>query len=161
MLVEQGMNPKLLRNVETNLKTAYPLLKEISTSEIQPSKYSKCLDSSRQQLNGEQLLDFMIKHTQGKEIPLLVTAQDAYSGGLNFVFGVAGRGQGCFVSTYRLGNDPDFVMKECVHEVGHVFGLGHCKLPCVMTFSNSVPEAHMKNYTLCDKCKSQVMEGSH
>lgn len=80
-----------------------------------------------------------------EQYSLLLTAQDCFSGNLNFVFGVARRGVGAIVSMYRLGGSSDFANKECIHELGHVFGLGHCQLPCVMTFSNSVMEAQQKH----------------
>ncbi|MHA2244357.1 MAG: hypothetical protein ACXADY_05270 [Candidatus Hodarchaeales archaeon] len=60
------------------------------------------------------------------------------------------------VSIYRLKNDPDFLKKEITHELGHVFGLEHCTLPCVMTFSNSVWEARLKSSTFCEKCLKQL-----
>ena len=63
---------------------------------------------------------------------------------------------GCVVSTNRLKQSVDFVRKECTHELGHVFGLSHCKLPCVMTFSNSVHEANQKQSTLCESCRNKV-----
>eukprot|EP01087_Luapelamoeba_hula_P011856 TRINITY_DN3281_c0_g1_i3.p1 TRINITY_DN3281_c0_g1~~TRINITY_DN3281_c0_g1_i3.p1 ORF type:complete len:111 (+),score=2.34 TRINITY_DN3281_c0_g1_i3:115-447(+) len=58
-------------------------------------------------------------HTQIENhiLGLLVTQYDCFSDDLSFVFGVARSGVGALVSTARLGNDRDFVIKECVHEV--------------------------------------------
>ena len=49
------------------------------------------------------------------------------------------------------------VVKEAIHEVGHMMGLGHCnKRPCVMSFSNTVGEVDQKTKYLCDMCKVQI-----
>ena len=91
---------------------------------------------------------------------------DAYSGNLNFVFGEAQVG-GRIASIYlpRLkqefyGLDPDEslflqrVVKEAIHELGHAFGLSHCKTPtCVMYFSNSLADTDNKSKEFCDRCK--------
>jgi archaemetzincin len=72
------------------------------------------------------------------------------SNGLNFVFGEAiGNGGIAIIYLPRIkqefhGLKPNEQMfyerlvKESVHELGHVFGLAHCKnTRCVMQFSNS------------------------
>jgi archaemetzincin len=87
---------------------------------------------------------------------VLIISKDVYVQGLNFVFGIASKGLGAIVSVYRLENDPEFVEKEITHELGHVFGLRHCFLPCVMTFSNSVWEARLKSGTFCEKCRKEI-----
>ncbi|KAH7723147.1 hypothetical protein AAVH_09403 [Aphelenchoides avenae] len=116
---------------------------------------ASAFDRNREQYRADKIVDNCCAQAPGK-ICLYLLTDDAYSGTLNFVFGVAHRGRGCMVTLYRLQNDPDFVLKECVHELGHVFGLGHCSLPCVMTFSNSVCEAHQKNITFCPSCKASL-----
>ncbi|CAG8522202.1 26515_t:CDS:1, partial [Dentiscutata erythropus] len=58
-------------------------------------------------------------------LTLLLTPADCYDGNLNFVFGLAKYKIGAIVSTFRLGNNQEFVAKECIHELGHVFGLKH------------------------------------
>eukprot|EP01087_Luapelamoeba_hula_P001332 TRINITY_DN11081_c0_g1_i1.p1 TRINITY_DN11081_c0_g1~~TRINITY_DN11081_c0_g1_i1.p1 ORF type:complete len:132 (-),score=6.80 TRINITY_DN11081_c0_g1_i1:43-438(-) len=85
---------------------------------------------------------------------LLLTSQDCYSGDLNFVFGVARRSVGAIVSTYHLGNDPDFVVKECVHEIGHAFGLDHCQY----VFASLSPSFYLSS--LCNDIFEQCARGA-
>lgn len=90
---------------------------------------------------------------------------DAYSNGLNFVFGEAHRGGGVgavYLSRLRqefYGFSPDTrlfrqrIIKEAVHELGHVFGLLHCeKRSCIMHFSNSLRDTDFKDPYFCNRC---------
>jgi archaemetzincin len=135
------------------------LVETFSFSDIivsEPFKFpNSCWIRSRQQFNAHCLLSFARSHSHCKTV-LLITSKDTYVPGLNFVFGVASRGQGAVVSTYRLGNDPNFLQKEIIHELGHVCGLNHCTLPCIMTFSNSVWEAQQKNSKFCNRCSVEL-----
>jgi len=98
---------------------------------------------------------------------LLVTGRDLYVPGLNFVFGYAPGWKGV-VSTHRL--DPEFyggegrelffnrVVKEAVHEVGHMMGLTHCNTPgCVMNFSASIHDVDCKSERLCEQCRRNLI----
>ncbi|MFX0051167.1 MAG: hypothetical protein ACFFAJ_16915 [Candidatus Hodarchaeota archaeon] len=149
ILTDTGIPESWLKRLDQNLVQTF------SFSEIVISKSIKlpnsCWIRSRNQFNASCLLSYARSLSPGKTV-LLITSRDTYVPGLNFVFGVASRGQGAVVSIYRLGNDPSFLQKEIIHELGHVFGLDHCKIPCVMTFSNSVWEAQQKNSEFCDKC---------
>ncbi len=116
-----------------------------------------CWNKSRRQYNAHCLLAFAASHNSSG-IVMLIFSKDAFVSGLNFVFGVASRGVGAVVSIYRLENDPGFLKKEVTHELGHVFGLEHCTLPCVMTFSNSVWEARLKSSAFCEKCSRQLKQ---
>ena len=73
-----------------------------------------------------------------------MTDADLFIPVLTFVYGEAQLGgRAAVVSTARLAveqgrHDPALVaeriVKECVHELGHTFGLLHCDTPgCVMT----------------------------
>ncbi len=83
--------------------------------------------------------------------------------GLNFVFGLAEiGGQAAVVSTHRLRAGPERlflerVLKEVIHELGHTFGLGHCRdRRCVMSFSNSVMEVDLKGADFCPLCRRRL-----
>ncbi|ODS39259.1 MAG: hypothetical protein A7316_05990 [Candidatus Altiarchaeales archaeon WOR_SM1_86-2] len=74
---------------------------------------------------------------------------------MNFIFGIASYGRGAVVSIFRL-DSLKLIENECIHEVGHVLGLGHCMDYCVMRFSNSLYEAKQKPGYLCEKCKRKL-----
>ena len=69
--------------------------------------------------------------------------------------------EGCTLDTYLATAaacfpSPPSHTQEAVHETGHVLGLGHCRAPCVMAFSNSRDEARHKGRTLCDSCQARL-----
>lgn len=86
---------------------------------------------------------------------LLITAVDLYTPGLNFIFGY-GPGPNAVISIARLKGDllEERMIKEAVHELGHVFSLSHCSDPrCVMHFSNTLADTDYKQKEFCRKCK--------
>ena len=95
------------------------------------------------------------------DLSLFLTSFDCYVPGLTFVFGVARLFRCALVSTHRLSLataalSSAFLYKEVVHEVGHLFGLLHCRLPCVMTYSQTVGEAQQKDGFMCTACRWKV-----
>jgi archaemetzincin len=93
-----------------------------------------------------------------------VVDQDLYVPELNFVFGEAGQKAAVISLTrlrqefYRLPQDQKLFYKraltEAVHELGHTYGLGHCRNPqCVMFFSNSLMDTDRKGPEFCMGCK--------
>jgi archaemetzincin len=89
---------------------------------------------------------------------------DLYVPKLNFVFGEAGQ-RVAIISLTRLRNEfynlpkdqtlfRKRVLTEGVHELGHTYGLVHCRNPhCVMFFSNSLIDTDVKGPDFCQKCK--------
>jgi archaemetzincin len=122
----------------------------------------------RNQWYSPKLLDwFFEKFRPNKNTRMLfILDVDAYSNGLNFVLGEASPKEGIGAiylprlkqEFYGLKPDNDLfykrMVKESVHELGHVFGFGHCQNPtCVMYFSNSLKDTDIKGRSFCDSCK--------
>jgi archaemetzincin len=94
---------------------------------------------------------------------------DLYVPQLNFVFGLADRGGRRAVIAlprlregfYGAADDEALFLgrtvKEAVHELGHTYGLSHCRDPrCVMAFSNSLADTDYKGQTFCPRCGRQL-----
>jgi len=127
------------------------------------------VDVLRNQYRAEDLLRWVYSRWGGEEIVLAVIEGDGYAGSLNFVFGVASpllRVALVFTSRLKLwikgGVSPEQLFaerlrKEVMHELGHVFGLGHCSNPyCVMFFSNSIFDTDRKSWRYCSVCASKL-----
>ncbi|WP_214020058.1 archaemetzincin family Zn-dependent metalloprotease [Methanoculleus sp.] len=129
-------------------------------------------NAARNQYDAETALEFLSLsvETAGDGRVLGVTNADLYFPGMNFVFGMAGR-RCALISLHRLR--PPFyslpedaavfrhrAVVEAVHELGHTFGLAHCKDPwCVMRFSNTIAETDRKGPAFCTVCRPRVFAG--
>jgi len=102
---------------------------------------------------------------------IAVTDVDLCTPVLSFVFGAAVLdGSAAVVSICRLrpefhGMAPDEALlttrlyKECMHELGHCFGLYHCDEPgCAMFFSSSVLIIDFKDGGFCPGCSGLLNE---
>jgi archaemetzincin len=99
---------------------------------------------------------------------LFVTNADIYSQNRNFVFGLNKDHGPCIVSLARLdttfyGNPLNFgvtaerLVKESVHEVGHMFGLTHGEdKRCVMSCSSHFSDVDGKNRDMCRSCEVRL-----
>lgn len=130
------------------------------------------LNERRQQYRGETVLRALRTLSYpGAERILGLAGADCYARGLNFIFGQAARnGRQAFVALPRLrpsfyglpecpGLPPwrERALKECVHELGHTWGLDHCPNPsCVMHFSNALPDTDAKGFAFCPRCRGQL-----
>jgi predicted Zn-dependent protease len=117
------------------------------------------------QLNADDMLAEVtrIRRESLADIALGLTESDLYHRDLNFVFGLASFAtKSCIVSWHRLKHPEEKfferLVKECLHELGHVFGLAHCQnRQCVMSFSNSLAEVDMKHASYCANCTKELM----
>lgn len=131
-------------------------------------------NEQRNQLNSDKLLHWlattiMKDNTRSYDLKntiiLGICDFDAYSSGLDFVFGQASMTEGVAAiylprlrqEFYGLGADTSIfikrVLKEATHELGHAFGLAHCpKQSCVMHFSNSIVDTDRKAKDFCHMC---------
>lgn len=109
-------------------------------------------------------------HREGKSLG--VADVDLYVPGLNFVFGLAKAvgGDVGVIGLARLreefyGRPPSEelfqarVLKEALHELGHLFGLTHCPNPfCVMAFSNTLADTDRKQADYCPVCRARLKD---
>ncbi|TLX82831.1 MAG: archaemetzincin family Zn-dependent metalloprotease [Thaumarchaeota archaeon] len=125
-------------------------------------------DTKRNQWNSPKLLDWFYNKFKpsNDRIILVILDVDAYSHGLNFVLGEAFPKGGLGVvylarikeEFYGLKRNNELfyerMVKECVHELGHIFGFNHCPdMLCVMYFSNSLSDTDFKEKSFCSTCR--------
>ncbi len=134
----------------------------------------RAYDQSRRQYNSTALLALLINVLpSSQEKRILIVDVDLYIPVLTFVFGEAQlNGLGAIVSTHRLHNQfyglphnehlvLERLEKETIHELGHTFGLFHCRqFECVMRSSTYVEEIDLKKASLCPSCQAALRSGN-
>ena len=152
---------RLSEEFNASIVTASPI-KEIS---------DQLFDKQRKQWKSNDILQWLsYKYKPSKSRKILALCDcDAYSGHLNFVFGeayVEGSISAIYLPRLRqefYGLKPDEslfyqrIVKEAIHELGHGFGLNHCKnIKCVMHFSNSLSDTDIKTSHFCNVCQGLI-----
>jgi archaemetzincin len=129
-------------------------------------KPDDALNDKRNQYLSTSILRALAELNECKvhEKTLGIVDHDLYVPGLNFVFGEASRTAAIISLTrlrqewYGLAGDSDLfrrrVLTEAVHELGHTYGLSHCRnSKCVMFFSNSLMDTDRKGPEFCLECR--------
>jgi len=148
------------KNVKVNV--ASPIKTE------REAQFRLAFDGYRNQWNSPKLLDwFLEKFKPTKDTKVLVIFDVyAYSNGLNYVLGEAFPNGGLGIAYLArikeefYGQKPnekllyERMVKECVHELGHIFGFNHCPdRLCVVHFSNSLNDTDVKGKSFCGMCR--------
>jgi archaemetzincin len=132
----------------------------------QAQRPADTFDIVRRQYSSTKILRWILQGVpEDASKVVAITDGDLFIPVLTFVFGEAQLGgKGAVVSTARLRKDfndlpspPKLfrtrLLKECVHELGHTFGLTHCALSrCAMSRSNTVLDVDAKDPYLCQDC---------
>jgi archaemetzincin len=120
----------------------------------------------RNQFHSTRLLE-LLANDRDDSIIVGITDVDLYIPILTFVFGEAQLGgRAAIVSDFRLHQTfyglprddsllRERLVKEAIHEVGHVVGLTHCDdYECVMASSHAVEWVDLKTKYLCEECRA-------
>jgi len=139
---------ELLKKIATNVMAQFSLK---VTDPINFKIPDNIKPNLSQQYDASQLIHYIKDKMKTRAI--WVIPYDLTLPNRNFVFGSALYYNCCVLSTSRL-NELE-IYKEAIHEVGHVLGLKHCNLPCIMALSKVATQISLK-HQLCDRCKEEL-----
>ena len=144
-------------------------LQGVQMMELPPfNQVAEAYDPTRDQYHSTRLLVLLEELAQSANVTNLlgVTSLDLYVPGMNYVFGEARcPGRVAVISTCRLNPTPqtqhalleERIVKEAVHETGHMLGLRHCSdEACVMHFSERLADTDKKHDDFCSECRSSL-----
>lgn len=161
----------------SNVTLINSIVKELSstfsckvTIEKLPINTSTSYSKEREQYFSTQIIAEAINYTSHiKGKVLLLVEFDLFVPVFTYVFGEAQlNGKHAIVSVSRFheefysGSTNEILLlersiKEVLHELGHTFGLIHCKdWDCVMHTSMGVEEIDLKGKTFCKTCASKI-----
>jgi len=121
----------------------------------------------RDQYNSKLILPYLLKCCPHEALRIIgVTYLDLYVPIFKYIFGLAQMGGKCSVISlfrlrpqfYDLPPDPGLFMsrvkKTALHELGHCFGLTHCRdRRCVMYSSSLIKDTDRKGFAFCPTCR--------
>jgi archaemetzincin len=170
--IDESILMRLKEDLTINLRKFYisvkiaPDIIELTDAEF---------NHNRSQYNASKILKKISQYANTKSYFLLlgIVDEDIYWKRLNFAFGRARRSSyvkragEALISITRLKeefyNRPEKasllhlrMLKEAIHELGHVFGLDHCTNKCIMQFSNHLAKTDEKPPKFCDSCAKMV-----
>ena len=158
------IDPDILRNLRAALSRFLLLPVRILRPQPLPLKTYQVI---RHQYDAIKLLEFLLDEVKTDAFRILgVTAKDLCIPILTFVFGDAQvNGKAAIISLFRPRGDADGTMPSqqvlmrrlimlSLHELGHTFGLEHCRESnCLMKFSSNLEKLDQRPLTLCDYCQ--------
>jgi archaemetzincin len=158
------VDPDILRKLQKAITHHLPLPVRIQNPKPLPAH---AYHPIRRQYLSTGLLQYLLEEDRDNSFRLLgLTTEDLYIPIFTFVFGEAQlEGKAAVISLYRpaggdgLGRPPrqlliERLTKLGLHELGHTFGLGHCRQPgCLMAFSPTLEKLDANGLEPCSYCQ--------
>ena len=162
------IDPDILQSLHTTLAKFLLLpVRVLHPKPLPPQTYHVM----RHQYHATQLLEYLLGDDSDALRILGITAEDLYIPIFTFVFGEAQLdGKAAVISMFRPRGDADGstppkspvlgrILKLSLHELGHTFGLEHCREDgCVMGFSSNLEKLDRKNLAFCDYCQIMLTD---
>lgn len=154
----------ILENLATSLNLLFPSPFKL----IKDNEYPIfAFEPKRNQYYAKKIIEKLVRELPPDCEKLIgITDVDLCTPVLTFVYGEAQLGGNVAVVSlnrlrqrfYSLPMDNtllvDRLLKECIHELGHCYGLFHCnESKCVMFFSNSILSIDNKQKNFCPRCR--------
>lgn len=163
------IDPKILRRLRTAISKILLLPVRVLRPRALPLQ---TYHLGRRQYNSTQLLEYLLSGDNSGVARILgVTAEDLFIPIFTFVFGEAQlAGKAAVISLFRPRGDADGVIpprpvylkrliKLSLHELGHTFGLGHCRQEgCLMGFSSNLEALDLKKLAFCNYCRLMLTD---
>jgi len=160
-------NLQLLEELKLRLSFHFDSIKV----EVPDIDIEETYNVQRQQYYSTKIIETVKKlNITSEDYILIITEMDLFVPVLTHIYGEAElRGKYSIVSTCRLHEEfytserntellLERTYKEIMHELGHNFGLLHCKdWQCVMHSSSGIEEVDLKGSLYCDNCKSNLL----
>lgn len=159
------VRPRLLAGLRRRLAEAYRIPVSVARSRLYLRGDGYSLP--RDQYRADVLLDRLCDRVAEDGTCLLgVTEADVYVPHYNFLFGYSYVGGCCaLLAVARLDEDGgavtrlvlDRAAKIAIHELGHAFGLEHCReRGCVMRYADRVAAVDHENGRFCRDCRRDL-----
>jgi len=170
VVVGDGVPLEARDRLAVSLSTAFGFSCQVAAEVLNPDG---AFDPTRNQYHSTRILEQLTRTAHDEESRVLgITRLDLYVPVLTFVFGEAQLAGPCaLVSCHRLREEfyglpsrldllEQRMVKEAMHELGHTFGLRHCKnWECVMASTHSVERLDLKSSEFCPNCRKVVRAG--